>query len=616
MEDVRGSVLTRVGPLGVVAVIWVAIAILFPTQEPDSSTASVGTFGGGGALVPSGSAGAPSTGAGLAAPTPGGASVGATPAPGSSSAVTPGGGGSQAGTAAPAVGSSGQPSAAGSASTPATDPASGSAAPVEAPTAAPAQATGSVTRDGRECADGVRQIPISRYATNCLPVQSGDNGGATWRGVTGDEIVIVERRYPQTANSQAVAAVNESAGIASDEQQDEVNAVFREYLNANMELYGRTVKWVVYESQYGNATNEAQSQGREEACLDADVVANELGAFAVVGPRNGAVSGPFTECAAERGVVVLNGAAYFPERFYAERHPYAWAYTMECERITVQVSEYIGKRLGTKNAQWAGDPLLQASPRRYGVYVPNNDQYQFCVDKYVDNLARDWGIDGSASRYNYTLDVSRFPDEAARGAVQFKADGITTVVMACDPISAIFLTQAATKQAYFPEWLLIGVAAQDTDLYASLYDQQNVEGSLFGLSQLGETDKLVGPGSEPGDLYKHITGKDIYDGASGGYIQLMMHYSMLQNAGPALTPDAIAAGVTSIPIGGAPDFAFGMTSFATDPEGRPGIDHTWVDDSREIYWDSDALTFIATYDGKRFTNGEWPAENPPIYPEG
>ena len=600
------TALARVGPLGVVAVVWVAIAVLFPTTEPERrvSTASSGTgtsdvstaaadwsgsvdgASGGGTVSGAADGGAPTS---VVAGNAGGD-------PGGSAAASPS---SSAGGGAPAA-------------------PSGNAGPARA-----AAAGGSgTTRGGRACEPDVRQIPVSSYAVPCVPAWSGDNGGATARGVTGDEIVIVERRFPETANSRAIAGVQEQAGAASDAQNDEVFEVFKQYFNEQFELYGRTVKWVRYESQFGNSTDEAQSKGREEACLDADVVANELGAFAVVGTRAAPVSGPFAECAAERGVVVLEGAAYFPERFYRDLHPYVWNYIMECERISYQVAEYIGKRLGTKEARWAGDPLLAAQARKYGVYVPNNDEYQHCVDINGKALKSEYGID-VASRYNYTLDVSRFPDEAARGAVQFKADGATTIILACDPISTIFLTQAATSQAYHPEWLLIGVAAQDTDLYGQLYDQDQADGHMFGMSQLGETTEVVGPGSEPGDLYELITGKQIYDGASGGYAGLHMVYNLLQAAGPHLTPQAIADGAMTIPPGGAPDYPYGYWSFTEGPDGTPGAgDHTAVEDSREIYWtrsqqsptNGTAGTFVATHDGKRFRNGQWPVEDPPIYP--
>ena len=581
-----GPSVPRIVPVGVIAAVWVLIAVLFPTTEPQPLAA--GPIGGTGID--------PIDGSEEASLDPSGTNVDTT-APSQGPAVT-------------------------------ADSAAGGEGPADATAvgpddaAGPAEPASGTTRGGLACQPGVRQIPVSTYAVPCMPAFSGDNGGATSRGVTADEIVIVERVFPETANSQAIAAVSTQAGVATDEQQ---NAIFREfttYFNEHFELYGRTVRWVRYESRFGSSTDEIQGKGREGACLDADVIAQELGAFAVVGERAGAVSGPMAECAAQRGVMTLNGAAYFPETFYRELHPYAWAFTMECERISAQLAEYIGKRLLGKPARFAGDDGLRSTTRSFATYVPNNDEYQRCADVTDDVLRRDFGIE-PGSRYNYTLDVSRFPDEAARGVVQFKSDGATSVILACDPISAIFLTQSATQQAYYPEWLLLGVAAQDTDLYAQLYDQRQVDGHLFGMSQLSATQRVVGPGSEPGRLYEHITGKRMVDGASGGYSGLMLVYNFLQAAGPALTPDAVAAGARAMPPGGAPDYSLGYWSFADGPDGTPGAgDHTAVDDSREVYWTRTKVspetgepgTFVETYGGKRFRNGEWPAEDPPIYP--
>jgi hypothetical protein len=583
----------RFGPLAVVATVWVAVTALFPSDEPGSGAqVAAGASAGATAL---GSDGAGSSGVGSSA-------VGDTGGVGASEAA--------AGAAAGAGGASGA--------------SAGAAAGGEDPQALAANAASGKTRGGVDCSPGARQVPLSSYAIQCQPAFTGDNGGATYRGVTADTIRIVERTFPDTANSQAVAAVGEQAGAASEADQQMVFDTFFAHFNEHYELYGRTVELVRYESQFGSATNEVQSKGREEACLDADVVANELQAFAVIGQRGSANTGPFSECAAQRGVVVLNGAAYFPETFYRSHHPFVWATTMECERISYQVAEYLGKRLVGKPARWAGDPALRERERRFATYVPNNDEYQHCVDITERESERMGHGDANVSRYNYTLDVSRFPDEAARGIVQFKADGATTIVLACDPISIIFLTQSAAAQSYRPEWFLLGVALQDTDNLAQLYDQSVVDGSLFGMSQLGATTKLIGANSEAGRMFESITGSTIPDGTAAGYFDLQHALNLLQAAGPTLTPDAIAAGAATIMPGGAPDFALGYWSYADGPDGTPGAgDHTAVDDSREIYWTSafvseetgKAGTFIETYGGRRFRNGEWPAEEPPVYPE-
>ncbi len=489
---------------------------------------------------------------------------------------------------------------------------------------APGAGTTGVTRGGIACAPGVRQLPDSGYSAPCVPAFTGDNGGATHRGVTSGSIRIVRRSFPESANSQAVNAVVAQAGGAPHSVTQAVRDVFTREIEAKYELYGRHVEWVQYESRFGNDTAEVQGRGREGACLDAEVVANELHAFAVVAERL-ALSKPFTECAVQRGLVVLDGASYASEKFYRDRHPYAWAIIMDCERINYQVTEYLAKRLAARPAKWAGDPQMRTQRRKFGIYTPVGDgQDNTCSDLARSEIARYGYADEAGSRYEYVLDVARFPDEAARGVLQLKRDGVTTVVMACDPISMIFLTQSATSQGWFPEWFLIGIVLTDVDNAARLYDQKQVDGHLFGMSQLGATSKLLGPLGEPGKLYKRLTGQQIPPGTTGQLHTLLHVYNLMQAAGPNLTPDNLGAGAHTLPPSGAPDYAAGYWSFLDAPDGTPGgHDHTLVDDSREVYWrgdvrspnDGKAGTYIETYGGRRFRNGEWPAEEPPVYPE-
>ncbi len=171
--------------------------------------------------------------------------------------------------------------------------------------------------------------------------------------------------------------------------------MLQEHFAKHYELYGRKVEWVDYESRFGNDTQEIQGRGREGACLDAEVVANELKAFAVVGER-AAVSKPFADCAAQRGVVVLNGASYASEKFYRDRHPYVWAIITDCERINYQVGEYVGKRLVGRPAKWAGDPALAKQTRKFGVYTPVGDGED-------DTCAQDPRRDGRQVRVRHAV---------------------------------------------------------------------------------------------------------------------------------------------------------------------------------------------------------------------
>lgn len=222
----------------------------------------------------------------------------------------------------------------------------------------------------------------------------------------------------------------------------------------------------------------------------------------------------------------------------------------------------------------------------------------------------------------YQLDISRFAEQAQQSIVKYKDAGVTSIVLSCDPLSIVFLTQAAKQQNYYPEWITIGVAAEDTDTFGRLYDQSVVDGSMFGMSQLGSTSKILGVNSEANKVYHAAFGKDLLRGTTGWYSSLVHLYNLLEAAGPNLTAENMATGAFRLPDLGAPGFAYGRWSFAVSPNGKPGHDHTEVDDSREVYWDSKATspydgktgTFVEVDNGKRYTNGEWPTTDPAVYP--
>lgn len=485
------------------------------------------------------------------------------------------------------------------------------------------------TRGGFDCKKGVRQLPWSLYAAPCYPAYSGPNGGATARGVTAKEIVIVDRDFPDSASSQAVDAFVQQAGFASSDEFEETQHKFVEYFNKVFELWGRKVKFIEYLSEYGNSTDEALSKGKEGACADADSILAKYKPFLVL-----STSSVFGECAAERKMTVLGAGSYFPETWYRRYHPYIWAGVMECERIAYFTAEYLGKRIINKPAKWSKDLTLDKSKRVMGIYVPNNDQYQHCVN-LGDRVMKEQYNFEFKSRYNYSLDITRFADEAARAIVQFSADRVTTIFLACDPLSPIFLTQSARGQEYFPEWIINSAGLTDVEQFARLWDQEEIQWSLWGMSQV-DAAKVLRADSEGSIAYKKAFGTDIPPGTQTQYYAQMGIFSILQATGPNLTPHTLAATYPKLPPGGAPKFEVGYTSYNTGPDGRPGYDHTAIDDVREVYWLCTRLTgdaegssrcaepkasdgkggmYVQTYGNKRFLPGQWPKGDPPIFKE-
>lgn len=470
------------------------------------------------------------------------------------------------------------------------------------------------TRDGRECTPDTPQVPNLSYSPPCLGVFEGDNGGATSTGVTADTIKIVIRTFPDSANSLETQRKLEEAGFATTEVTESIRDQFNEYFNETYELYGRKVEFIEYESRFGDATAEVVGGGREGACQDATYIAEELGAFGV---RSG--GGAFSECAAERGLVVFAGGAYFSEGFFEKWSPYVYNTTMSCDRVSSHVAEYIEKRLANKPAEHAGGDLA-GQTRSFGTYVPDNEEYVGCSD-VTRAAAEEAGIDPGL-RVTYALDISKFADQANRAIVQFKAEGVTTIVTACDPISLGMLTNAAAEQDYFPEWFIIGTAATDSDNFGRQYNQDVVGGRMFGLSQLASTGLLLGPESEAGHLYAEIIGGEIPPGTTGSLYDYMHVFNLLQAAGPNLTPENIEAGVATLPVLGAPNFPAGRWFFGAGIDGTP--DHTAVDDAREVYWDPNGEpgpeepdrtkrgTFVESNPGVRYDIGEWEEGDPKV----
>lgn len=594
--------LTRYVALYAFATVWLLMVMLFPTIDTTQDGPSDLRADGAGSELTTEPAGPDSATADTASSVvgeAGGPAAGAGGAPGATPAAARTGSGSGA------VGRSGPAAAEASASTP-------------GPVGAPATGTG-VTRGGFECRPGVRQIPYSLYAAPCVAKFEGENGGATYRGVTKDTIKIVIRKQADSGgpNAQTVDEVNRAAGRPDRTGAINLLKTYSEYFNKTFELYGRKVVFEEFNGA-GVGTEEAQSKGQENACRDANGIVSGPKAFGDVSYATSFIeSQPFSECAKEYKLWVPLGAAYFPESFYQRWHPYVWnALTMECEQIGYDMAEYFGKRLMGKKARWAGDgniPDYKTVDRALGIYVPDNDGYQRCINLEEKELAEKYNYKAK-HRVNYQLDVSRFADQATSAVIQYKNAGVTTLQNSCDSISMTFLTQAADSQKWFPEWWIIGVASTDTDGNGRLYSQNQVNGHLFGMSQLGAEAKINAKDGEAYQAFKAVRpNAEPPPGFGFIYYPVVHIFNSLQAAGPTLTPENIAAGLRTMAPGGGSTAPVGTWSFVDD--------HTAIDDSREVYWRSDVKgydgkngAYLETYGGKRFLSGQWPAEEPPIYP--
>ena len=484
------------------------------------------------------------------------------------------------------------------------------------------------TISGQKCTPNTPQI-ASPYAAPCIAKFTGNNGGATSNGVTSNEILLAQRAFSVTANSEQLQAQASAAGVALPQVQVQVEQVFLNYFNKAFDLYGRKV---VIQSvpATGNATAEALNQGQTQACADAATIADQVHAFGEDGLLTNfqaGGSGPFSVCAAHDHLVEFDGNLYFNEATYQSENPYVWAITQNCTIGSTSEAEVEGQMLANKKAIYAGEADLRTKIRKFGTYVPNVPAYLNCTKNAVNLLEHKYHMPAAdLTKFTYGLDISTFQQSAQQAIVQFKAAGVTTVILACDPFSAGLLTKAAAAENYYPEWFTIGTALTDEDQSMQTYaDPSEVTGHLFGMSELSPSADTTGPTSLAGKLYQKLTGHTIPSGTDGAYPFLVEIFDALQAAGPDLTPQNMARGLHAIPTLGAPIYQYGQWSFNVGANGKAGGgNHTAGIDARFVWWDATKTspvngktgTYVQAFGGKRFTLGAWPTSLPPMFTSG
>lgn len=420
------------------------------------------------------------------------------------------------------------------------------------------------------CADRPVQVPGDPYSPPCV-VFSGDNGGATYRGVTADEIVVAARELEGPTAGEIFAQLSGQAVISSKEALENTVLALAEYFSSRFNFYGRKIKIVFYKGQ-GVGASELLGGGKEAALSDAVRVRDEIQAFADIS----AITLPYADALFQQGVVNF-GAPYPSRQWFVDRRPFSWSIFPDGTNVVESAgAEIISRQTASSTADFAGPPL-QGQRRVYGLVAPENKEYQESVDRYREIL----GAGGIVPAVNlkYKLDIASMPNQASNIIAQLKDAGVTTVLCGCDPVMlALGLTPKANEQDYFPEWGTAGLAFVDQDIVGQLIDQKQWS-RAFGIAYNAESEpqgrsfpyaafKQMRPNDEPAFGVEEI------------YYQLYMLSIGLQMAGPDLTPESFEAGMFAYPGATGPR---GLWRFG---EG----DYTSTDDFREIWWDADRIS--------------------------
>ena len=425
--------------------------------------------------------------------------------------------------------------------------------------------------DAPDCDPETGRIMVpSLFAPNCVPLwpDGADNGGATHQGVTADEIVVA---IYDAETSDLVAEAQEQTGITTPEQAEE--AENREKMvgafNDLFETYGRDVRIeVVF----------ASGEGGDEAAARADAItiAEEVGAFAVIGGPGGGAINAFVNELVDREVMCFCTTSQ-PIENYLEWAPYVWSGLMASTQGYVHRADFVANRLAGSPALYAGDPEFQETERSFGLvwYETPDGAYQRGVEFFEERLAQD-GLELTTS-IAFMADGNR--EEQAQSIItRLKADGVTSVIIATDPLMPQQLTSQATNQDYWPEWIIVGAAATDNSNLARLYDQDQWA-NAFGLSYLLPP---LDPDYEQqeGNLVNWHLGEELSNYPD--FFSWQRFFTGVHLAGPELTPETFRDGMFSFePVWGH-QTQYG-TSYGDYLWDWP--DYLGADDVTLIYWD-------------------------------
>ncbi|MGH2812338.1 MAG: hypothetical protein ACRDI1_06455 [Actinomycetota bacterium] len=439
----------------------------------------------------------------------------------------------------------------------------------------------------------------------CVPYFDGDNGGATWKGVTANEIVVA---WPELVFFEDVQVMNALVN----------------HFNSRYEFYGRKIKLVSFPPRDGFYATP--NPGNMQA--DAIHVDEEIGAFASLSyaARFGAEHHYYDELARRQIVSIAHRAsAIGTEARYRRFDPYEWNTQPSIDVMLRLYGEFACKTLNNRPPAYAGFPQNAPAERVFGlIYNEGTDGTTPPIEIFKEVIEA-CGIDLAAEfKLRETLDSAQRAQNsaAAIGQMSQAQPQVTSIICWCD-VSNVRdgLMPAASSQGYQPEWLISTYIDNDVDnsFRNTTPDQaNNVIGISYRDKWLPNEDtswwaamREGNPGYTPGDSQGYSM--------NARYQSLLTLSSGIQLAGPRLTPETFRDGLhgANFPNPGAdgpPNYQARM--------GFPGGRHTLTSSATMIWYgrsepatvergERGAICYVAK--GDRHDLGDWPSGEPHFY---
>jgi hypothetical protein len=437
----------------------------------------------------------------------------------------------------------------------------------------------------------------------CVPYSDPklDNGGATAKGVTRNEITVAVPQ--QFLENQSIPP-----NLAT-------------FFNKRFEFYGR--KLVL---QPFTPTGCASGSQPDPAKMRDDAVAvdEELQAFASLAYCNasGADHHYYDALAQRKTISVSDGnLTTGVESHYRGRAPFEWNVQPGVDTILANTAQFICGKLAGRAPKYAGPAQARAATRTFGLI------YTRAVDGTVPDVSplrsglKACGTTLFEVRDDQSSDASR---NGVNTMVSMQNAGVTSVLCLCNNLDTrgIYMP-AASGQGYQPEWVESTYINNDIDNSynggnAPPDQSQHVLGVTFRNKLLPRQDmpwfwalREADPNADPAASH--------YYAAHSRYEQLLLLASGIQLAGPRLTPQTFAAGLARARF---PNPGAARAPYYQARVGFNGGRHTmsadaamfWYDPGRPGTIDPSVPGAVCYVDGgRRYGLGEWGRSDPSFF---
>lgn len=470
--------------------------------------------------------------------------------------------------------------------------------------------------DTTHCVQGRNFDPaIDYFAPPCVARSDGKNPGATYGGVTGNTIKVVD--YFAQGNA-AVDDITKTQGlyVSIDQQRAWVKGV-EQFINTHYELYGRKVSIEVV--QGGCSTIPPDT-----TCLRNEMrqIVAEKHPF-VFKWNTPLTSAPFDELSALK---VLNvGGLMFTDGFSQARRPYHWDVHESGTKIADAFGEMWCKQLKGRNAEYSNAPgppgtpgNTNGKPRILGI-IGTNDPENIKMREEVDRVLHTCG-DRVYHTYDASNDLSTAAAQKSASVANMRqSPEATTVLCLCNPVGAEFVYEEMQQQNYYPENLFAGTVYIDTDDTGQSFmggggcpsGSQCEFTKAWGLASQEPREPVGKDAASRVWKAAGMTGAPPFDGAQLDWEYYELIASMLQGGGPNLTPQSVEQGAFGAGFRGGGTTGHILRGFS------PG-NYAWNQDMAVVYWDpkkqssfngkAGALVQV----GPRLKLGEYPTAPFPI----